>query len=333
MTSRTRTYRLPRIAVVLAAIGIVGASVVAAPLSAHADPTISWEVSTLSVEYGSPWSATATVGPDSLCSTSSGPGDPWCLVTVDYTGTASGSFTTTMYPSGVGTSNLYLDPTLGGSIDSFLGVGGYRFVVTYAPIFADAPAYTVTSPPFQLTVTEAALTTSVMVTADPLTARNAVVSVNQSGGFVDNLGWYFSTGMPAGAWGITIIDQDGAEVFRQELPGEEGGPPYLVVPWTDVPPGTTFSATASFEVTGSAAANFTTLEGDASFTSATPAPTPTPTPTPLPSASAPTGLAVPVWLLVVFGLVLLGGAAAIVVLLVRRRRTAQPLEEGTADAE
>ena len=158
---------------------------------------------------------------------------------------------------------------------------------------------------------------------DPQNSRNAVISTSLSGPFIDEINNGDDTWtVPAGAWHVAITDAGGATAFSKDVTTAAGPTSFLNLYWQNVPPGGSYTASAKFTPSGSAAANFaiTPAAGVTYTTPAKPTATPTPGPTDAPAETSLTGAAVPLWLLILLGLIGLAALALLIVAIVRRPR-------------
>ena len=219
-----------------------------------------------------------------------------------------------------------------------LGAGTYQLVAT-----ANASgAGPVSSAPMTLKISAAVLTTNLTVATDPQNSRNAVISTSLSGPFIDEINNGDDTWVvPAGAWHVAITDAGGATAFSKDVTTAAGTTSFLNLYWQNVPPGGSYTASAKFTPSGSAAANFaiTPAAGVTYTTPAKPTATPTPGPTDAPAETSLTGAAVPLWLLILLGLIGLAALALLIVAIVRRPRpvgahsTAEPSSHPEPEGE
>lgn len=302
--------------ILLAACGLaVGPVIGGATQSASAagGDTLAFTTTSASNQYGQYWFVQLALTSNysvcysaftSTCSTA---------VKITYTGPASGSFVTGMY--GKSASFGVPDP-----LKPFT-VGTYSFSATFSdPSFGDQVS---TTTPFKLTITPAVVGIDLRVTTDANHPSNAIVSARLTGDYVAILDGFADSSppMPAGAWKIAIDDGSGDSALAIDTQQAAGGRPYFSTVWPGVPGGQTYSATGGFVFDAASAANFTVTPAKISYSS--PASTASPTPTATAPAIASGGnssAAVPVWALLLAGLVALLCLVLIVVTTVRARR-------------
>ncbi len=182
-----------------------------------------------------------------------------------------------------------------------------------------------TSPPATVTVTPAALTTELNVIPDPSAAHGVIVSSRLSGPFADNFGsqdFPNAPLAPKGVWHFEITDSTGAVAAQQDQPSD--GSLASSFYWGGAQAGTDYSATVKFSSASETASNFAIADATpVTFTGASsPRPEPTSTAAAAPIIETPTstGFQLPVWLVVLLGIIITGLAAAAVVMYVRVSR-------------
>ena len=156
-----------------------------------------------------------------------------------------------------------------------------------------------------LKITPAPATSEVRISADPLNARNAVISARLKAPIIDDdehggSDW----GLPAGTWHLAAADSSGATAFSKDVGIAANTVAFANVLWQNVPPGNEFSVTATFKPSGTSGANFvvTAAPGVNFTTAAQPTPTPTSNPSQAPAAADLTGAPIPLWALILLGL-------------------------------
>lgn len=322
------------VAGVLAMLAVTGGGAIAAQAATDDDPVLTWDSTTRTAEYGEYWSLSAT-----LTNTLNQYG-PW-----NVSGTLGGS------PSGYAASYSSYSP-LPDTVYGFMNpaesgrplpAGTYTATMTMAGtgslVGPAGTPYTTTSPA-TLTITPAALTVVLTVSADPSNASNAIVSGTLTGAFRDN---FYTTSFaegpltPAGTWRLEVTDENGdvvheVDVDRADTDDILGVSSY----WSGVAPGT-YTVRATFTPAGASSTNFTiTQAGPVTYTAA-PAPGATSTAAPAPPAPPPSpeasGMTLPGWIPLVAGVLSAGLLALLVVQIVRLRRSGpvapNHIEEGS----
>ena len=207
---------------------------------------------------------------------------------------------------------------------------------------------------FKLVIAPAPITTTTLITPDANNPRNAVVSAELSGDYIDGLPNCYCEGdtgnyLPGGTWRITVTGANGKVVFRREETAAAGkldaskayavigGDPFFVAYWSNLPPGEGLTATSSFTPTAAHSKNFTMSSTPFSYTSAGAVAGATPTATPTASAATTTASnGLPFWvLLAALILVILLLLLDVILLILRSRRrgnavpsAAAPIAEG-----
>jgi hypothetical protein len=175
-----------------------------------------------------------------------------------------------------------------------------------------------------LTIAPAPIGVDLRITTDPSSQRNAIVAATLTGPLIDLInqqGTIATT--PAGSWKLSVIDSEGNVAFEKEVAQPAGGAPYFSTYWQAVPADTTFTGTAVFTPDAASAGNFTlSAPPSVAYTSPAADPgntNPTVPPEPVePGDPAPTSL--PVWLLVLGGLIGAGLITAIIIFAVKLSR-------------
>lgn len=209
-----------------------------------------------------------------------------------------------------------------------LGAGTYTFSVGGTGTDGTNTFTGETPTPATLTVEKAKLGIELRVLADPANPAAAIVTARFTGRFVDEYQSSFFPGSaksPAGTWNITITDKDGAVATERSVE-RAAGDDVLATSfyWADADAGEQYFASATFTPEGVSAANFAVTQAtDFPYTAAEAnRPVPSSTATGTPDASLPeaTGFGLPLWLLIVGGVLALGLAALVTVFSVRMSR-------------
>jgi hypothetical protein len=242
----------------------------------------------------------------------------------------------------------------GGKLDKALDVGTHLITMRIqngGTLVAQSDA------PFHLVIGPTAISTTTLITPDPNNSRNAVVTAELNGYFIDglpNCACESDSGdfLPGGTWKVTVTTANGKVAFRREAtvaagkfappPSYQviGGNPFYVAYWPDLPAGESLTATSSFTPSTDHAKDFTMSSTPFSYTSA--GTVAGATPTSRPTASATTTAAsngLPFWvLLAALVLVILLLLLDVILLILRSRRrgnagpsTAAPITEGGAE--
>lgn len=291
--------------------------------AAHADdPQVTFTTTTSTVEYGQYWGF--PVGADYYFYYNAYTTGQY---EVTSTGTPAGyQPDLSIYGSIYTTISGYLSATYE---TGPLNAGSYTFDISGHYTDASSNEVTVKTPTSaQLTITKAKLGVELRVLADPVNPEAAIVTAKFTGRFVDEYqpSFYPSAGLsPAGTWHITLTDSAG-ELVTEHNVERAAGDDVLATSfyWQDAEPGEQYSASAEFVPSGTSASNFTiTPAQDFSFTAPTETrPVPTSTAPAVVDASLPepTGFGLPLWSLVLAGVLALGLAALVTVLGVRLSR-------------
>ena len=306
----------------LVATGAVTADPPPAPVITFDDP------SSRSVEYGEQWYFTATATPTLMAT------GPW-----------SGSATMHSAPSGYAAQvSSYQDAAytttyvyVNQSYDlAPLAPGSYTVDATVT----NGTDSATTTAPARLTVVPAKLGVELRVLSDANNPDGAIVTARFTGRFVDEYGSSFYPGSalsPEGTWKISLIDTDG-QVATERSIERRAGDDVLATSfyWQDPEPNAKYVAKATFTVSGTSAGNFDVAPAaDFPFTSSDesrPVPTSTATaaaPAPLPEVS---DFSLPLWALILGGVLIAGLAALVIVFLVKLRASANAAEDGAPDA-
>jgi hypothetical protein len=290
------------------------------------DPTV------VDVEYGEPWFYQLDADPRPGCCF-----QPYLTITDSFTG---GVLAETYIWEGAwkqGDPAASLDSYM---LDAPLSAGEHVLTASMDQRWEAGIHYAGTSTnTATIRVAPAKLAVDMRVEADPVSADQAFVTGRLSGRFIDELvpqPWASRTDpqLPAGTWAFAVSDANGTEAFRTEIPVEAGGAPLVSALWQGVPAGSTFTGTATFTPSGDSAADFEVTGADGvSFTSASavaPAPAPVdegaePAPNPEPVVDT-----VPLWSLLLLGLLALAGIAGLVVTFLRLRSPRELAEFETA---
>jgi len=225
-----------------------------------------------------------------------------------------------------------------------LAAGVYTFKVTgYQPTGTDA--YVASTPvPATLTVTKALLGIELRVLADESNGDNAIVSARFTGRFVDEYASSFypqTATSPAGSWTISIVDAEGT-VVEERVIDRTAGDDVLATSfyWDGAEPGEQYTATASFVPSGTSGANFTVSAAN-SFNYTAPdaqRAVPTSAATEKPAVGLPPepDFSVPLWWVILAGIVIAALIAFAIVFAIRLGRLpakARPEPSPPAGAE
>jgi hypothetical protein len=255
------------------------------------------------------------------------------LATVTVSGAPAGySPELSMYDNGTYTGILYAPYDA-----PPLGAGTYSIVISGSYTDGTDTYSGETAPPASLIVEKAKLGIELRVLADPANTDGAIVTARFTGRFVDEYqsSFFPSAALsPAGVWRISLTDSNG-EVATERSIERAAGDDVLATSfyWSDAEPGEQYTASATFTPEGASAANFAvTPPADFSYTAAeSQRPTPTSTAAAEPDAELPeaTGFGLPLWSVILVG-VLIVGLATLVTILVLRLRRGTSTGEGTA---
>jgi hypothetical protein len=129
-----------------------------------------------------------------------------------------------------------------------------------------------TNKPAKLVIAPARLTVDLRVETDPHQPGGAVANAQLTGPFVDALeGCYddiCNPPVPEGEWLFTVTDDTGATVVEKKIAAKGVRAQFASFYWHDVPAGTDYTATATFTPVAALARNFTiTPATDVLFTS------------------------------------------------------------------
>jgi hypothetical protein len=221
-----------------------------------------------------------------------------------------------------------------------LAPGSYTFTITAEGGFSDTHYHGRTNTPATLTVSAAPLGIDLRVIADPNNPDDAIVSVGFTGQFAEEYipsAYPGAAQSPGGTWRVTIKDADG-EVVTERNFERAAGSDVLASSfyWFDSEPGEQYTATAEFSTTGASETNFDIADAQV-FTytapdeqretpvSATEAGETPPLPDP--------GFGLPLWSVILAGIVAAGLIALTVVFSVRLSHTRRPMSaEGVGNA-
>jgi hypothetical protein len=315
-----RTGRIATGVLLAAVIGAGGAGTAQAAMRIS-DPTITWDATSTTAEYGEYWTLSAVV-------TDAAVADGAWTASGTLSGVPSGYATSfSAFPSDATTVLAYVAPAADARP---LPAGSYTANLTMTSYDGTGPAFNAPSAA-TLTITPAALGMTLSVTPDPSNPTNAIISTALTGPFRNN---FFTITdpqgplPPVGSWRIVVTDEGGQTVYDDEIERTDtqdvmGASSY----WSDVSPGT-YTVKASFTATGGAASNFAiTAPAPVTYTAA-PAPGSTSTATPAPPAPPPAaddaGMTLPAWIPLVAGVVTAGLIALLIVQIVRLRRAGVP---------
>jgi hypothetical protein len=213
-----------------------------------------------------------------------------------------------------------------------LDVGSHLIKISGTDDSSDPPRAGATNPGVTVVVEKAKLGMDLRVLADPANGDAAIVTVKFTGRFVDEYQSSFFAGAaisPAGTWHITLTDDNGEVVVERNIE-RAAGDDVLATSfyWQGAEPGFVYTASADFIGSGSSANNFSVSSAsDFSYTapeSQRAEPTSTATAQPNTELPQPAGFSLPLWALIVVGLLVAGLAALVTVLSVRLRRRPKP---------
>jgi hypothetical protein len=285
---------------------------------AHADDTISvtWvDSSSVTVEYGEPWSLSVQAQPfyNYSCGTFDCP--PTLSMTID--GVVRGDLGMYSSSAGIGVGTLYTPDA-----EPPLAVGSHELVAYVNN--GGATGHTPTAA--TLTITKTPLTVDLRVTTDPNRSTNAIVTGALTGRFIDSVQPDYQKGSspqyPAGTWQLTITDSSGKTAFSTTADHAAGALPSIAVLWKSVPRDEVFTASGTFTPAASASGNFgITNATDVSYTSAgaTSEPGGVPTATPSPEVIESTSSSVPLWAVLLAVLAAAALIASTIVMVLRFR--------------
>ena len=310
-----RTLAAAILACVLTAVLSLG-SVAAA----NADvPPIVFDPKTTTAEYGQSWAVEGTVSPSPFASWST----PTAIVAMRGT------------PNGyTPNAQAYHDPstnTMRATVYSSytarpLNAGTYNFDMVVTNGYGGAGAGT--SRPQPLVIEPAALSIETRVVEDAADPSSAIVSARFVGKFVDNFQTtQFPTApfTPAGEWQISIVDSTGETTSWKVARTDTDDVLATSLLWAESKPGEQYTATAEFVTSGTSSNNFS-ISGSAPFSYTAPTSERQFAPATAPSApeiepAAPATFSVPLWWIVLAGVLVAALAAVLVILAVRLRRT------------
>ena len=315
--SGVRIYRTRGASVVLLAALVLSQ----APAIASSAADLPLEISVTgetsqTVEYGEYWEFPLYADPNFMMQVY-GPG----LASVTGTGIPAGYTPQLGLYGGIGFLSAAYDKAP-------LKAGNYTFTVSGT--FTDgSDTYSgETSPAASLTVEKARLGIELRIVPDSASSDSAIVSARFTGRFVDEYqsSFYPSSALsPAGVWHITITDENG-EIATESSVERSAGDDVLATSfyWTDAEPGVQYTASAEFVASGPSADNFAiTGAADVAYTvTAVTEPTPSSTATGKPDVSLPDAseFGLPLWAVVLIGVLIIGLAVLVTILSVRASR-------------
>jgi hypothetical protein len=181
-----------------------------------------------------------------------------------------------------------------------------------------------TDVPATLVVTPAKLGSEVKVVGDPNNREAAVITAKFTGQFVDEYrprtGRVEAPITPGGTWSIRITDPTGDVVLEQTIERAAGETPLAnTVYWTEGEPGTDYDVEATFTLDGESANRYELTQPTASNYTASEDVREAPTSTAKPVARdlQEAGFTLPLWAVVLLGLVLAGLAGAVALFTIR----------------
>lgn len=311
--------------VALALLGALGLSQAAASSAAADEPVVTFdEPHTLTLEYGEYWYFTARAAGGYLMMGST--------YSVDIENAPASfepevqAYDTADYSMVVAVSTPYDGAPL--------TAGTYTINVTASN--GESPTGSTSAVPATLTIKPAALGIELRIVPDSTNSDASIVTARFTGRFADEYQSSFFPAAalsPAGVWHITIKDEN-SEVVTERSVERAAGDDVLATSfyWPDAAPGVQYTASADFVPSGSSASNFTIASAtDFPFTGSEDArPVPTSTATGKPDASLPeaTEFGLPLWSIIVIGVLIVGFGVLVTVLSVRlsRRSVTSPGE-------
>lgn len=319
-----RHHTVAALAVVLGAGGAIGL-----PMSAMADDVPIDFVFTepaVSVEYGQYWGLSGAA-PGFVAFSSPG---------TDPTTVAISGLPDYLPMLQTNKNGEHLEENLEASIwpsstQPAMNAGTYTVSLTTSGIFMRPGEiineYRVASAPnATLTITKAPLAVDFRMLADTSNRDGAVVSGRLTGTFANDYAYaagYPSSGIgPGGSWLYSISDADGEVVLERTITTEPGDLALATsFYWADAEPGETYTGTIEFTPDTASAVNFAITQApEFSYTAPElqrPVPASTLAPVAEPAPEQAADFAVPLWLLILIGVVALGLAAAVVLLSLR----------------
>ncbi len=245
-----------------------------------------------------------------------------CFAKIHLEGPVSFDFTAAFRTDySVSTSaRFWVTPIWQANLPGVLVPGDYALTATIEAPFVSE---TSTSAPQPITIEPAALGLTLTTQADPATPDALMASVVMTSDIES--GYVGLT--PGGSWTLRATDTAGEEVLSRELTVETDGYRYWAnTYWADPPPGEKLTLTVA---ASGVAPEYTVSDGTTTLsTAAAPTPPATPEPTPAPDeVAAAESAALPLWSLILAGLVFLAALLTIVIRLVRRRARRTPTPE------
>ena len=197
-----------------------------------------------------------------------------------------------------------------------LPAGTHNITATFVPSAGGYLAGSQTSTPIQVTITPYTLAGTIDVVSEP-GATYPTVRGSLDGSWVDEM-----RGSPAGTWTFSVADPEGEPVFGAEVPVAQGqtGPTALELAAV-FEPDQTYTVSGTFSPVAEIAGGLTVEDvADVAYSR--------------PGAIGLEGFAVPIWALVVVGVVLVGLIVANIVVITRiRRRPGRELTAPLAELE
>lgn len=315
----TRVIAAVATALVVSAAGLVGGA--AAPASA-AGGTFTWSQSEVSAQFTEYWAARATFSDPNWVYA---PCSSGCGVAARLDGPVAFTWSTLMYNGAAqGTAEATVSPFWADNLPGVLPPGDYTVTLT----FTDYLGAQTVSPALPVTITPAELAFGLTTAADPAVPTALIASVTLT---IDIESYYIGI-TPGGTWTLRGVDESGAEVLSREItPQTDGYRLWGSTYWADPPPGA--KVTLTIDATG-VDSEYEVSPASTTLTTVSPVTPPsTPEPTPPPDeVAASTGAALPMWVILLSGLVLVASLVTIVVVIVRRRRPTSPEEGDAPDA-
>lgn len=280
------------------------------------------------VEYGEYWGFPVSADPNFMFNVYN-----QGLTSITGTGVPSGYTPDLSLYGGTGYLNAPYDKAP-------LNAGTYSFVISGSYTDGGDTYSGETSPAASLTIEKAKLGIELRVVADPTNSDSSIVSARFTGRFVDEYQSSFfpsSALSPAGVWHITVTDENG-EIATERSVERSAGDDVLATSfyWPDAEPGVQYTASAEFVASGPSAGNFDiTGAADFSYTGVeTARPTPSSTATGKPDVSLPEAaeFGLPLWAVVLIGVLIIGLAVLVTILSVRAsRRSGTPVADRVSE--
>ena len=251
---------------------------------------------------------------------------------VTSTGTPS-SFSPAVTFYSTGSSSVYRGSLSAPYEMAPLGAGSYSFGISgFSDDYFGNQLKAETPTKAQLTIEKAKLGIELRALDDPSNQSGAIITARFTGRFVDEYQSSFFPGAapsPAGTWKISIKNADGTVATERNVE-RAAGDDVLATSfyWADAEPGEQYTASATFVASGVSANNFSIAAAqDFAYTapqSARPVPTSSATSKPDTSLPEATGFGLPLWVLILVGVLIVGMGVLVTILSVRVHRRSSP---------